>query len=223
MKTLIIALLCLTAGSPYYLSAQDAASPPRPKVLIIGDSISNAYTPHLTQLLKEVALVKHHAGNAGPTIRGMEEIEKWLGDTKWDLIHFNWGLWDMYGWAYMKQDRSPAAYEQRLDTLVQRLKKTDAKLIWGTTTPICPEVEVQYRKFGGEGEIDQAIEAEYLVAAARVMKKYAIEVNDLHALMLPDLQQYALAPNNVHFNKAGNELLAKQIAERIATRLNLKP
>ena len=218
MKTGFIVLLCLFATS---LCNQMARGGELPQVLIIGDSISNAYTPYVTERLKGVAVVKHHAGNAGPTIRGIEEIEAWLGDTKWDLIHFNWGLWDMYGWAYMKQDRSPAAYEQRLDTLVRRLQKTGAKLIWGTTTPICPEVEVQYRKFGGEGEIDAAQEAEYLAAAARVMQKYGVEVNDLHALMLPKLAEYALAPNNVHFNKAGNELLAKQVAEKIAARLNM--
>lgn len=30
---------------------------------------------------------------------------------------------------------TPAQYEKQLDTLVQRLKTTKAKLIWGNTTP----------------------------------------------------------------------------------------
>ena len=214
---LFFALFILTAAS-----AQDAAEPSLPKVLIIGDSISIGYTPHVVRLLEGVAEVKHHKGNAGPTMRGVKEIESWLGETSWDLIHFNFGLWDMYGWGYMKEDRRPKEYAMRLETLVQRLEKTGAALIWATTTPICPEVEVQYRKFGGEGEIDKAIEARYQKAAARVMKKHEIEVNDLHALVLPRWGELALAPNNVHFTKEGKELLGKQVADRIAAKLKLK-
>jgi len=115
----------------------------------------------------------------------------------------------------MKQDRSPAAYEKRLNTLVLRLKKTGAKLIWGTTTPICPEVEAQYRKFGGKGVIDKATELKYLNTAAKVMKKHNIEINDLHGFMSPKLKKYALAPNNVHFTKEGKKALGKKVADAI--------
>jgi hypothetical protein len=45
-----------------------------PKVLIIGDSISIGYTPHVIDNLKGVAEVKRHKGNAGPTIRGVARI-----------------------------------------------------------------------------------------------------------------------------------------------------
>ena len=98
-----------------------------PKVLIMGDSISIGYTPHVVENLKGVAEVQRHKGNAGPTIRGVAKIEEWLGNGKWDLIHFNWGLWDMYGWEYHQEDRSPEAYGQRLEFLVARLKKTGAQ------------------------------------------------------------------------------------------------
>ena len=33
--------------------------------------------------------------NGGPTTNGRAKIKKWLGDTKWDVIHFNWGLHDI--------------------------------------------------------------------------------------------------------------------------------
>ncbi len=112
-----------------------------PKVLIIGDSISIGYTSYVVENLKGVAEVRRHKGNAGPTIRGVAKIEEWLGQGKWDLIHFNWGLWDMYGWQSHKEDRSPEAHGKRLESLVGRLKKTGAKLIWATTTPACPANE----------------------------------------------------------------------------------
>ena len=55
----------------------------KPKnVLIIGDSISIGYTPHVVEMLKGTAVVKRHKGNAGPTLRGLEQIDSWLGDGK---------------------------------------------------------------------------------------------------------------------------------------------
>ena len=56
------------------------------------------YTPFVIEGMANKAIVTHHEGNAGPTMRGIENIESWLGDGDWDVIQFNWGLWDMYGW-----------------------------------------------------------------------------------------------------------------------------
>jgi lysophospholipase L1-like esterase len=187
-----------------------------PKVLIMGDSISLGYTPLVKKLLVGKAEVIHHKGNAGPTIRGIKQIDSWLGDTKWDVIHFNFGLWDMYGWEYVKENRSPAMYEKRLETLVLRLEKTGAKLIWATTTPSCPAPEFSMQKrFNSDVIIAPALEKQYLDAALRVMKKHKIPINDLHALIKPTLKQHAVAPNNVHFKPAGREKLAKQVAKQI--------
>jgi hypothetical protein len=44
-------------------------------------------------------------GNGQDSNHGVANIDKWLGDRKWDVIHFNWGLWDI---CY----RSPASKEQ---------------------------------------------------------------------------------------------------------------
>lgn len=191
-----------------------------PKVLIMGDSISLGYTPFVKKLLVGKAEVIHHKGNAGPTIRGIKQIDSWLGDTKWDLIHFNFGLWDMYGWEYVKQDRSPAMYEKRLETLVQRLEKTGAKLIWATTTPACPAPEfTMHKRFKSDVTIAPALEKQYLDAAQRVMKKHKIPINDLHALIKPTLQEHAVAQDNVHFRPEGRKKLAQQVAEKIIEHL----
>ncbi len=53
---------------------ENKLSPNQTKVLIIGDSISLAYTPHVIKLLEGKMTVKHHKGNAGPSIRGLERI-----------------------------------------------------------------------------------------------------------------------------------------------------
>lgn len=186
-----------------------------PRVLIIGDSISMEYTPMVAALLAKQATVVHNPGNGGPTIRGMREVEGYLGDEKWDVIHFNWGLWDMYGWKYEKADRSPEEYERRLEALVHRLEQTGARLIWATSTPICPEEEKDSGVL-----VDPATERLYLEAAAQVMARHQIQVDDLHAFMEPVRAQYALSDNNVHFTREGYELLAEQVARSIESALS---
>ena len=216
MKSLPIAMLWLASLLPAAVSAQHAPPDPQlPKVLVIGDSISMEYTPLVAELLAGKEMVVHHAGNAGPTLRGLANLSAYLGDEHWDAIHPNWGLWDMYGWKHETYDRSPEAYEQRLELLVQRLKETGAKLVWATTTPICPAAE----KDSGVA-IDAATEHRYLDAAARVMAKHNIRVNDLHAFMAPIRDRYALADDNVHFTPEGYRLIAEQVAREIDAALH---
>lgn len=187
----------------------------KPKVLIVGDSISLAYTPYLKELLKEEAIVMHHKGNAQYTGFGLLKIEEWLGQEKWDVIHFNWGLWDMYGWQYKDSLRSPDVYAKNLEALVARLEKTGAKLIWATTTPVCPEPELNDLVV-----IDSKTERVYRKAALKVMKKHKIQVNDLYKSMKPKQKEYAVGGNNVHFTSEGSRFLAEQVANEI--RKNLK-
>ena len=71
------------------------ASEPMPLILIIGDSISIGYTPYVQEMFQGRAEVVHHKGNAQHTGTGLEKIDEWLGNESWDLIHFNWGLWDL--------------------------------------------------------------------------------------------------------------------------------
>ena len=215
MKNLILLLLLSSSFSLSSLGITDL-----PKVLIMGDSISIGYTPHVVENLKGVAEVKRHKGNAGPTIRGMVKINEWLGEERWDLIHFNWGLWDMYGWEYHKEDRSPEAYGQRLEFLVDRLKKTGAKLIWATTTPACPTQEkTMKRRFKQEVLIPQDLERRYLDTALGVMKKNGVQINDLNAFMKPQWAKYAIAEDNVHFKPEGKKALGKKVSDCIADAL----
>ena len=72
-----------------------------PNVLIIGDSISMGYTLPVRLLLKGIANLDRIPTNGGSTNKGISEIEYWLGEKQWDLIHFNWGLHDL---KYMGND-----------------------------------------------------------------------------------------------------------------------
>lgn len=217
MKThLITALLTLSTFTPLF--AQDAKPDAElPKVLIIGDSISLGYTPHVKTMLKGKAVVVHNKGNAQHTATGLKKIDQWIGKTDWDVIHFNWGLWDLcYRHPESKvQGRRDKVngtittpieqYEKNLDKLVTRLKQTDAKLVWAHTT-LVPEEEAG--RFVGDDK-------KYNDAAARVMKKHKVAINDLHALTKEFDAALFTKPGDVHYTTEGYKKIAKQVAGEV--------
>ncbi len=196
-----------------------------PDVLILGDSISIGYTRPVRALLKGRANVframradGRGVDNCGDTSIGLAKLDGWLGDSKWDVIHFNWGLWDL---CYRHPDSKEQGrrdkvngtlstthveYERNLDTLVRRLKSTGARLIWASTT-VVPEGEVG--RFAGD-------ELKYNEIAARVMARHHIPANDLHAASSGFPPGMFVKPGDVHFTAGGSEQLAKQVAERIS-------
>jgi acyl-CoA thioesterase-1 len=190
-----------------------------PQVLLIGDSISSGYYHSVAKALEGKAVVAKSSDNGESTAVGVKKIDGWLGDTKWDVIHFNWGVWDMYGWQYAADDRSPAMYAQRLDTLVVRMKKTGARLIWATTTPVPPKPEsTMLKRWKTEVVIDQDLERQYQEEALQVMKKHNVQVNDLYALLKPRRSEFQ-ADDDVHFSGGGSALMAGQVADCILKNL----
>ena len=188
-----------------------------PKALLIGDSISIGYTPHVVAVLKGKVEVRHHKGNAQHTGTGLKMLDRWVGETKWDVIHFNWGMWDLcYRHPQSKvqgrRDKergtlttSLEQYEKNLDQLAARLKKTDAKLIWAHTSTV-PKGEAG-RKVGDDDKYNQA--------AVRVMKKHGIEINDLNALTDSFPAELFVRPGDVHFKTEGSKKLGQAVAVKI--------
>jgi lysophospholipase L1-like esterase len=188
--------------------------PSLPRVLIIGDSISIGYSIPVRKLLAGKANVHRVPGNAGPSSNGVYLIDSWLGNGKpWDVIHFNFGLHDLKRLSDGKQQVPPDAYERYLRVLVDRLKKTGAKLVYATTTPV-PEGKVSPQRVPADVGIYNGI-------AVRVMRENGIPVNDLYAFALPRLTQIQ-EPVNVHFTAAGSNALAEQVAKFIEPALPAK-
>lgn len=225
MKTHLTAALLLITVTISPLFAQDAKPDAElPRVLIIGDSISLGYTPHVKQMLKGKADVIHNKGNAQHTGTGLKKIDDWIGKTDWDVIHFNWGLWDLcYRNPKSKvqgnRDKVNGTittpieqYEKNLDKLVARLKQTNAKLIWASTTLI-PEEEAG-RIVGDDRKYNEA--------AARVMKKHNVAVNDLHALTKGFTADLFKKPGDVHYTPDGYKKIAKQVADELLAVLEKK-
>jgi len=199
----------ITGGMTCSAAGQD--DPALPRVLLIGDSISMGYHAATAAALKGKAVVQRPKTNCGPTIRGLQQLDQWLGQGKWDVIHFNWGLHDL---KYIdqrgqrdlkgKQQVPPAEYEKNLQELVRRLKATGAVLIFATTTPV-PK--------GASGRIPGDAAA-YNKIAIKVMKENGVSVDDLYALATPQLDKIQ-RPANVHFTPEGSKVLAAQVANSI--------
>jgi acyl-CoA thioesterase-1 len=207
-----------TTENPAYAKVEDVAGLPR--VLILGDSISIGYQAPLREALKGKANVHRPGTNCGPTTRGIEQIESWLGDGRWDVIHFNFGLHDVrhFDDAGKATDAdkghrqvSEADYEKNLDQLVTRMKKTGAKLIFATTTPV---------PAGSAGRV-VGDEVRYNEIARRVMQKHNVAINDLYSFVQPRMSELQ-RPMNVHFHDDGSKKLADQVAASILKALHQK-
>lgn len=68
---------------------------PLPRALLIGDSICGGYCKGVRAKLAGKAVLVKPTDNGRDTWRGLEKLDEWLGDGKWDVVHFNWGLWDV--------------------------------------------------------------------------------------------------------------------------------
>ena len=109
---LLAAIITGASHAPAAEAIHAQPSKPLPRVLLIGDSICGGYYKVVQRELEGKAMVVKNEGNAEYTGTGLKKLDEWLGDGKWDVIHFNWGLWDMYGWQYAKVDRSPTVYKR---------------------------------------------------------------------------------------------------------------
>ena len=173
-----------------------------PRVLLIGDSVSRGYTQDVRKALEGKANVHRAPENCGPSANGIKKIDAWLGESKWDVIHFNFGIHDR---ATPLPD-----YTQRLEQLVERMKKTGAKLVWASTTPIPEDA--------GKNQKAESI-VERNMAAASIMQKHNVVIDDLFGAVTPHLAKLQ-NPNDVHFNAEGYEFLGKQVATVLETQIS---
>ena len=158
---------------------------------------------------------------AGRRPRDSRRSTRWLGDGKWDVIHFNWGLHDL---KYVKPGSDNLAevaaegsrqqvplpeYQANLEKLVERLKQTGAKLIWRTTTPVP----------AGAGGRVPGDAARYNAAALEIMRRHGIAIDDMYAYSMPRLEDRS--DIQTKRTKPGLERIARQAAGSLSgPRLN---
>lgn len=181
-----------------------------PRVLLIGDSISIGYTQPVRMLLQDVCAVHRPDVNCGDTARGLQEIDVWLGEKPWDLIHFNWGLHDLChrhpdSNVYGNRDKIKGtlsvdleAYKTNLERLVQSMTHSARRLVWANTTHV-PD---------GEAGRYQGDEIRYNTCAADIMNRFGIPTNDLYALTQSFPPSLFVRPGDVHYTNEGYRKIA---------------
>ena len=195
---------------PRYLEAKKAGrttawdyvkdDPKLPRVLIIGDSVSRGYTLAVREFLAGKANVHRAPANCGPTKMGIDKLKVWLGDGRWDVITFNFGIHD--------RRTSEKDYKTRLTQITTRLKATGAKLLWVNTTPVPP----------GAHEYVKGASEQKNRTAATLMQSREIPIVDLYSAVLPMLAKYQI-PKNCHFKHSGYDFLGGIVGKGILARL----
>ena len=166
---------------------EDSRSQDDPKLgryLFIGDSISSNYDRALRTALKGKLNIYHPPTNCGPVRKGVENIVQWLGaydqpGLGWDVISFNFGQWD--------SANTKSRYQEDLEKVIAELKKTKAKLIFVTTTPI-PGGYPDPGEIGPDekatGRVQKTMERFINPWALEVMSRHPeIEICDQHTLI----------------------------------------
>jgi len=88
---------------------------------------------------------------------------------------------------------------------VAKLKATEAKLIFATTTPFPAGVK-PFR--------DPEDASRYNAVAIKIMKENEIEIDDLYHFAKPRLEKIQ-RPANVHFTPAGSQQLGGEVVKQI--------
>lgn len=193
-------------------------------VLILGDSISIGYTPQVRESLGTLAQVVRPmranggAENCAGTTYGVANVARWLelDGADWDVIHFNFGLHDLKhvdpetgknsNNPNHARQAEPDVYGEQLRAITEQLVASEARLIFGTTTPI-PDGELRPLRTPEDVR-------KYNSIALGIMADFDITVNDLYSFMEPQMEALQ-QPVNVHFNRAGSVALGDQVAGSI--------
>lgn len=196
--------------------ANPQENPSLPNVLLIGDSISIGYTVPVRKLLDGKANVFRPPTNCRYSSFGVANVKSWLGARRWDVIHFNWGIWDthyllngelvrtavesQHAPGELKIRATETQYLDNLKQILAILEKTDAALVWASTTPVMSRTGERFEHI-----------AQYNRAAAKLMNERDIEIDDLYSFVLPHTAKWQTA-DKVHYNQLGNAELGKKVA-----------
>jgi acyl-CoA thioesterase-1 len=206
---------------------REGDDPELPRVLVIGDSISMNYHESAKQALAGVANYHRIEGNGFSSQHGVENAELWLGEYEregfgWDVIQFNHGLHDL------KQDYDadtdhfgayavpPQDYQRNLERLISILKRTGARLVWCTTTPVPNHNKGRYARRKGAAR-------EYNEAAREVVSRHPeLLVTDLYGLIEEaELFDDWRETQDVHFYRPEErEFLGQAVADGIRRALD---
>jgi alpha-L-fucosidase len=179
-----------------------------PRVLLIGNSITQSYYSFVEDSLKGRAYVARYTTSRGiqdPAL--FEEIKNLIKHHKFSVIHFNNGL---HGIHY-----TAAQYEKGLKKLIRTLKKygQGAELMGATSTRVLPGFN-----WGKTDEFNQNLIETRNAILTTTCKAQNIPVNDLYHVTKDHPEWFST--DKIHYNESGRRELGKQVVAFIRKKIN---
>lgn len=157
-------------------------------ILLLGDSIKENYQEYVCNEMKEYANVYYTRDNGKFSYNMLRYLHEWInaisnnGAIKFDVIHFNCGLWDVL--RLSNEDDlfvSKEQYKMNLQRIADRLHflSPASKLVFALTTEVIepgfePGVEIGERRNSDIEELNRI--------AIQVFDNTIVEINDLYSV-----------------------------------------
>ena len=195
----------------------------KPKVFVLGDSISMQYGPYLKESLKGFYIYDRKRGEEQPTAGLDNPVGANGGDSGMvlaylrelnvqkdfytDILLLNCGLHDIKTNPQTNiRQVGPEAYLKNLRQIVKLVKKMKIRLVWVSTTPVVDEIHNSQAGFHRyEKDVKQ-----YNRIAEDVMRSHGIPVIDLHDFTVN--LGVSIYKDHVHFIESVREKQADFIA-----------
>ena len=171
-------------SKPYYdeeghVAVKNETKKEKKQIFLIGDSIRMGYCQTVKEELSGVAEVFYPEENCRDSHYVITSLRTWIkycNPDDVDIIHFNFGHWDVARWnGYKTSLTSLREYKKNLIctiTLMRKLYK-NAKLVFATSTPMNPVITEAVNPRTTQDFI------KYNKIAKSVCKKYNVLVDDL--------------------------------------------
>jgi len=192
-------------------------------ILLIGDSIrygappsSPGYGKYVKEMYGETASVYAPDDNcrfAQYTLRYLFDWRNQFKDVKFDVIHWNNGLWDVLRLNGDEPLTHIDIYTYTLERIYNMMKKLfpEAKIIFANSTSVIEAwANPDFMRYNSEIE-------QYNAAAQALMDTLGVPVNDLYSISREIEDTHC---DWVHFGEEGSKVLAEAVVEKILTELD---
>lgn len=170
----------------------------KPRVLLIGDSITYGYQAFVRENLGKVAYVDYIATSYCPESRVYRGAVLGMAqDSEYAVIHYNFGL---HGIHLSAED-----YEADVRAFVGELQKFGKVVLANTTDYLDPDLNAPLGVWGRKVE-------ERNRAAEKIARERGLELDDLYALC----RSFPIGdrlPDGVHYEESGYRKFAARVAE----------
>lgn len=192
-------------------------APPRPKVVLLGDSIRLGYETAVRLALEPDCEVWAPSQNGQHSANQVAHIQPWILDPQPALVHLNTGLHDVKVFQPGGECQIPlCAYRENLLRLIDAVRTAArAELILATTTPINEQAHNAGKEFDRFNAHIMTLNA----VVRDLAQSGGIALNDLHAFAREQLLD-ELLPDGVHFTPEGYRRLGERVATVIRERLD---